>query len=71
MADRLLVNSHYTQGLYKVMLPCVPSHGRYMPCNCCMLAIATRRLRNTTGAAVDPIPDARCINHVLLSMLKL
>jgi len=55
MADRLLVNSHYTQGLYKLMLLCTPFHGRYHAVQCCLLAIASRSLRNISGTAVKPV----------------
>ena len=71
MADRLLVNSHYTQGFYKLMLPCVWFDACYHAVHCCMLAVAIRRLRYTLGMAVKPIgPCARGINHMLLSSLR-
>ena len=37
MADRLLVNSHYTKGLYERMLLCMPDDGRQRAVQCCML----------------------------------
>jgi len=70
MADRLLVNSHYTQGFYKLMLPCVWFDACYHAVHCCMLAVAIRRLRYTLKMAENPVgPCARGISHVLLSSL--